>query len=967
MPDLPLIANVDLLIVGGSAGGVAAALAAKAAGRSVLIVAPRPYLGDDLAAYLRFWCAAPPTTDLGRAIFPDGRQAPSPLHIKLTLEQACIAAGIDLLFNAFPAGVLRSDSGDLAGLVIADRNGRRAVRAAAVIDATHRAVAARQAGAAFAPWPGTPVEFRRVVVGAPALDLPGVRREDLGTLQVPLEKGPQAMAVVAYHRAESVADGSVAELQAADIRLRRSIWHHQQLVASEASWFLPPDPLAGAVPDHDGLPAAADLLSALEAVPGRLWVLGGCARLSRRAAAKLVDPAVLLAVGEDLGRRVAGLVRPAAIPIRAELPGSWRPAPGQHLRSAATGARPGETATTWIACPDESLPDVAAVDVLVCGGGTGGAPAATGAARSGASTLLIEHLHALGGVGTLGQITRYWYGNRVGYTRQLDERTVAMGPDPRYAQQGKQFDWFQSEWKQQAHLLQVSDAGGEVWFGASAVAVLIESAGTTPRIAGALVCHEYGCGVVTASAVVDASGNADLAAAAGAPTVTTGAEHVAVQGTGLPPIRPGIDYTNSDHTFVDDTDATDVTRAFVTAKRKFATAWDLGQLIDSRQRRQIVGEYALTPLDILCDRTFPDAICRATSNFDTHGFTIHPVFAVVPPTKAALWAWVPYRCLLPRGLDGLLVTGLGMSAHRDALPVVRMQPDVQNTGFAAGVAAALAVGAGRIVREVDLDEVQRRLVAVGSLPAEVIGMSDSFPLSSAAIAAAVGDLKNHLSVATCFAYPAAAHAGLIDALADPSRQEAAALILGLQGDSAAAPVLRQLIDASPWDEGWNFTGMHQFGRSQSRLDALLVALGLCGDTSDLPRLAERAGQLPADTAFSHLRAVAAAGTALHQRHPSAIAGHLLDQLLALPGLSGHARNRIADLQAEQSADINDNLERNRTLKELHLAVALVRCGDPSGRGRAVLEGYARDLRGHYARHARAVLAEVPVGARARMH
>jgi LacI family transcriptional regulator len=43
--------------------------------------------------------------------------------------------------------------------------------------------------------------------------------------------------------------------------------------------------------------------------------------------------------------------------------------------------------------------------------------------------------------------------------------------------------------------------------------------------------------------------------------------------------------------------------------------------------------------------------------------------------------------LLSAGLvDGLLVAGLGVSAHRDAMPVLRMQPDVQNVGYAAGLA-----------------------------------------------------------------------------------------------------------------------------------------------------------------------------------------------------------------------------------------------------------------------------------------
>ena len=50
----------------------------------------------------------------------------------------------------------------------------------------------------------------------------------------------------------------------------------------------------------------------------------------------------------------------------------------------------------------------------------------------------------------------------------------------------------------------------------------------------------------------------------------------------------------------------------------------------------------------------------------------------------------PYRCLLPKGMDGILVIGIGLSAHCDAIPSIRMQPGVQNLGYAAGVAAAMA-------------------------------------------------------------------------------------------------------------------------------------------------------------------------------------------------------------------------------------------------------------------------------------
>ena len=53
---------------------------------------------------------------------------------------------------------------------------------------------------------------------------------------------------------------------------------------------------------------------------------------------------------------------------------------------------------------DTTLPVLAEYDVVVLGGGTAGAPAGVGAAQHGAKTLVIDYMHGLGGMGTLGMI-----------------------------------------------------------------------------------------------------------------------------------------------------------------------------------------------------------------------------------------------------------------------------------------------------------------------------------------------------------------------------------------------------------------------------------------------------------------------------------------------------------------------------------------------------------------------------------
>jgi hypothetical protein len=182
---------------------------------------------------------------------------------------------------------------------------------------------------------------------------------------------------------------------------------------------------------------------------------------------------------------------------------------------------------------------------------------------------------------------------------------------------------------------------------------------------------------------------------------------------------------------------------FVSARDKFKWAYDLSQLIDTRERRQIVGDYTLTPMDMMLKKTFRDTIVIAKSNFDTHGYTIHPIFFLRPPGREEIEVRVPYRCLLPEGLDGVIVTGLVLSAHRDALPVIRMQPDIQNQGYAAGVAATMISKSGVSTRGLDIKELQRHLVEKEILPRSVLNEVDSPPLPVSQIANAVQRVTNN--------------------------------------------------------------------------------------------------------------------------------------------------------------------------------------------------------------------------------
>jgi hypothetical protein len=78
--------------------------------------------------------------------------------------------------------------------------------------------------------------------------------------------------------------------------------------------------------------------------------------------------------------------------------------------------------------------------------------------------------------------------------------------------------------------------------------------------------------------------------------------------------------------------------------------------------------------------------------------------------------YLSYRACLPKGLDGLLVTGKAFSATKDAASYGRMVPDIQNLGYSVGLAAAAVVKSGCSIREVDAVALARHAEELGLVP-----------------------------------------------------------------------------------------------------------------------------------------------------------------------------------------------------------------------------------------------------------
>lgn len=885
------------------------------------------------------------------AAAPAYRLPPTPMQVKRILDEALLNAGVQFLYGCYPTSLLLDSHGNLAGIVMANRSGRQAVKGRVIVDATPRAAVARMAGVQFEPDPAGTHTFKRIVIGGRPVATQGVQARQLPT-PVYGNEG-QIYQAIEYSLDIPMKDASIASYAQAEQIARDATWHSEQVDASEELFEVPTDRMKGQAVQCCDWPGA-DKVNLDVFRPNRverLYVLSGRADVSRRAVEDFLRPLEFLQVGERIG--AAAAIQAKAIPTATEVtvrqqtgdviaPGDVRDDPA-WMRTARDAARVRAEASV--------LPVLGQYDVVVVGGGTGGAPAGISAARQGARTLVVEYLHGLGGVGTMGLIGTYYYGYREGFTKEIDQGLADLGGEAE-GKSGEGKSW-NSQLKIEWYRRELRKAGADLWYGVLAYGAFVEG----NRVKGVVVATPQGPGVVLAKAVVDSTGSATIAAAAGAECIYTGGKHIAVQGTGLPYWEPGARYTNTDYAFIDDLDVVDAWQSFLAARKKFADRYDLGQLIDTRERRQILGDFFLSPMDVHLDRTFPDTIVRANSNFDSHGFTIHPMFLLRPPDHKALPCYVPYRCLLPKGIEGVLVTGLGVSAHRDVMPVIRMQPDIQNQGYAAGLAAATTARTGVGLRQIDIRELQKQLVEKGNLTAEVLTHSDSFPLPEERVEQAVRTVtKDFEGVEVIFAQLDAALPLLREAYkaaqSDPNKLTYAH-ILGILGDPTGAETLTQAVSAREWDKGWKYTGMGQYGMSMSVVDSLIVALGRTRSDKALEPLVAKVRQLSAENELSHHRAVAMALETLGDP----VAAKPLAELLRKPDMSGHAWTDIDAATSNIPPSPVDTTTRECSLRELILARALYRCGDCEGLGESILRQYAKDLRGHYARHALAILAE----------
>lgn len=431
--------------------------------------------------------------------------------------------------------------------------------------------------------------------------------------------------------------------------------------------------------------------------------------------------------------------------------------------------------------------DAYAVDVLVCGGGCAGIGAALAAARSGARTLLVEWAGFAGGIMTAVGLP-FFDGiadirdNRIiarGIPLELFARMGGCAPDATHvSQHNPTIDNVERFKLLLDGLLSAEGERLQLLYHSFACDVDVQG----DRIREVVIANKGGLVTVRPQVVIDCTGDADIAYRAGAPTekreelqpltlhfrignvknsptirqsCRAALERAYAKGD-LPMFYgPGVSfmfapnevYLHAIRVAADATDPEQFTRAEMQGR---ADAWTMfeswkrevpefrdayfissGPFIGVRETRRIVGQYVLTEADIVAGQAFDDTIATGCWYLDQHPNRMTLGGAQDTPKIQPEPYDIPYRSLLPRTIENLLVAGRCHSATQMAASSTRVTVTAMSMGEAAGTAAALAVAQGVSPQELSGCQLSERLRQQRAAPLTLPALSAQFPFTGA--------------------------------------------------------------------------------------------------------------------------------------------------------------------------------------------------------------------------------------------
>ncbi|WP_175631944.1 FAD-dependent oxidoreductase [Virgibacillus siamensis] len=732
--DLPVLYDVDFVIVGGSFAGVSAAIKLAQSGKRVAIIESRTYLGREVTATLRPWLDASahiPTKVIER-VSERGVQKGSEIalymdHVKTSLEDLLLKENVMLLYASYPTEI-HTAADEKKLLVIGNKSGRQVVKADVVMDATESSSVLRLSGEKFETENKHTYSFKKTIemyrtagVTDCTIKVPehlGIDENVISVHQGYLENGHVFLEFQMTMRGTNthlINQQMKFEVESRHVMINLAEYmknHHPAfknayLAASSYELTALEFPRLSVNEAYKEVP---EKLQDYATSDPRLWCLNESARL---------DDAVTLfsnpVTSSQLGETAAEL-----------LVDNWDNI--KHLAGIVKGKEPDRSTTAYVVAEldqpqagkvynrevitGKSIPVFKHTDVLVVGGGTSGATAAITSANEGMETTLLEMNPGLGGTATLGAVDSYWFGRRLGYSERISEKVKNVQ---------KRLHHHSPKWnieaKMYALLMEAEQAGVHTYFNTTTIGTIMED----NRVCGVVVASKFGTFAVLAETVIDATGDGDIAAFAGADYVYgSERDHIVMWYSLAQFAKPGRSQNNFT-SMVDVSNIEDYTRAIMDGRRRKRKrdVHDHGIYVASRETRHILGDEIMTLTDQLRYRQWKSVINIHFSNHDMKGKNgadwMH--LGLIPPN---LEIEIPYEMLLPKGLEGILIAGKAISATHDGFAAIRMQSDLENLGGVAALASAESVRNQQLPRNIDVMKLQQKIIKKGLLPEDVL-------------------------------------------------------------------------------------------------------------------------------------------------------------------------------------------------------------------------------------------------------